>query len=224
MLSAHEATDRLKRHAPALSMALAIHAAAAVAIHAGMQDARPPRKETLRTVVAELITLPRRIEQALPVPASVPRQAATAPVNTQPQPVPRAAVRTAEPAAPALASAPDASHAAQHAPAVPSAPVASAAPAPVTAPRYDAAYLNNPKPAYPLAARRMGEEGTVLLHVRVSAEGLPARIEVRTSSGSERLDDAARNAVAQWRFVPARQGEESVAAWVLVPLVFRMNG
>lgn len=94
----------------------------------------------------------------------------------------------------------------------------------LTQARYDAAYLNNPHPAYPMVSRRMREEGQVMLRVLVSAEGLPSRIELRASSGSSRLDRAAQDAVARWRFVPARRGSAAVEAWVLVPIVFKLQG
>jgi protein TonB len=48
-------------------------------------------------------------------------------------------------------------------------------------------------------------------------------VDIKTSSGSARLDEAAEAAVRQWRFVPAKQGEAAVAAWVLVPLVFKLD-
>jgi protein TonB len=49
-------------------------------------------------------------------------------------------------------------------------------------------------------------------------------VQVRDSSGHPRLDEAARRAVQTWRFVPAKRGEEPVAAWVLVPVSFRLEG
>ena len=110
------------------------------------------------------------------------------------------------------------------APAVAAAPVREAAPAALTAARFDAAYLNNPAPAYPMLSRRLREEGEVMLRVLVAADGQPKRIEVRTGSGSERLDRAAEDAVARWRFVPARRGDTAVEAWVLVPIVFKLKG
>jgi protein TonB len=91
----------------------------------------------------------------------------------------------------------------------------------LTAARFDADYLHNPAPAYPAQSRRLKEEGTVLLLVRVSAEGTPLSVEVRNSSGFERLDEAGLQAVRQWRFVPAKRGSENVAASVLVPIQFR---
>ena len=96
-------------------------------------------------------------------------------------------------------------------------------PGPGIAVRVDAAYLHNPKPVYPVASRRLGEEGRVLLRVRVSAHGLPAEVDVKQSSGFPRLDEAARAAVERWRFVPARQGTEAVEASVLVPLHFSLD-
>ncbi|ENO95079.1 TonB family protein, partial [Thauera phenylacetica B4P] len=111
------------------------------------------------------------------------------------------------------------------APAPPAAaPAATAAPATVTAARFDAAYLNNPRPGYPALSRRLREEGQVTLRVLVSPDGQPAQVELRTSSGSERLDRAAREAVARWRFVPARRGDIAIESWVLVPIVFKLQG
>ena len=104
------------------------------------------------------------------------------------------------------------------------APAPPAPPAPVTQARFDADYLKNPKPAYPPASRRLGEEGKVVLRVHVSAEGRPTAVELKGSSGFARLDAAARAAVEQWRFVPARRGDEAIAAWVLVPIVFSLEG
>ena len=91
----------------------------------------------------------------------------------------------------------------------------------LTAARFDADYLHNPAPAYPSQSRRLKEEGTVLLLVRVSDQGTPISVEIRTSSGFERLDEAGLQAVRQWRFVPAKRGTENVAASVLVPIQFK---
>ncbi|RFO98311.1 energy transducer TonB [Rhodoferax lacus] len=106
----------------------------------------------------------------------------------------------------------------------PAATPATAPAAATTAPRFDAAYLDNPAPVYPPLSRRAGEEGRVLLHVLVEASGVAAQVEVRSSSGFERLDRAAMAAVRRWKFVPAKQGAEAVAAWVLVPIVFGLKG
>jgi periplasmic protein TonB len=93
----------------------------------------------------------------------------------------------------------------------------------VMPPRFDAAYLQNPPPVYPALARRLREQGLVLLRVLVTIEGLPERVELKTSSGAQRLDQAAVDAVKHWRFVPARQGEQPVPAWVVVPIAFSLE-
>jgi protein TonB len=87
----------------------------------------------------------------------------------------------------------------------------------------DPAYLNNPPPAYPRLSRRRGEEGQVILRVRVLRDGRPDAVEVAESSSHPRLDEAAREAVRGWRFVPARRGETTVDSWLRVPIVFRLE-
>jgi protein TonB len=103
-------------------------------------------------------------------------------------------------------------------------PAAAAATLQVTPPSFDAAYLSNPAPQYPQAARRAGQQGTVTLRVLVLRNGLPSRVELEKSSGSKLLDAAAQDAVWGWRFVPARHGTDPVESWVLVPVVFRLEG
>jgi protein TonB len=88
---------------------------------------------------------------------------------------------------------------------------------------FDAAYLNNPAPAYPLTSRRQGESGKVLLLVQVTPHGTAAQVEIKQSCGFPRLDEAALEAVRKWRFVPARLGEVAIAASVVVPLNFKLN-
>lgn len=109
--------------------------------------------------------------------------------------------------------------------AAPPAPPARPAPppAPVIPPNFNADYLNNPAPAYPALSRRMGEEGKVVLRVFVNEQGLPAQVQLKTSSGFSRLDSVALETVRHWKFVPARRGDQAVAAWVLVPISFSLR-
>lgn len=92
--------------------------------------------------------------------------------------------------------------------------------APVTPAQFDAAYLQNPKPAYPPLSRRLGEQGNIFLAVHVTADGRPEIVSLKQSSGFTRLDNAALESVRRWRFLPARQGEQLIAAWVQVPVQF----
>lgn len=96
-------------------------------------------------------------------------------------------------------------------------------PVAVTPPDLRAAYLSNPPPPYPLAARRRGLEGRVTLRAEILENGSCSRISVSHSSGHELLDQAALQAVKQWHFVPAQRGGKAVAAWVEVPISFRLE-
>lgn len=87
-------------------------------------------------------------------------------------------------------------------------------------PSSNAAYLQNPAPSYPAISRRMGEQGKVLLRVYISAEGLPQRVEINQSSGYDRLDRQATDAVMRWRFVPGKRNGVPEAMWNLVPINF----
>ncbi len=84
-------------------------------------------------------------------------------------------------------------------------------------------YLRNPAPRYPEASRKNGEEGLVILAVNVSPAGRPVTVELFGSSGYERLDRAAVDAVRRWIFEPARLGPLPVASMVKVPVRFRLN-
>lgn len=94
---------------------------------------------------------------------------------------------------------------------------------PLVESRYDVAALNNPKPPYPLAARRLGVEGRVVLSVHVLADGRCDDVRLARSSGSALLDDSALMTVRRWRFLPATRAGTPVAALVDVPISFRLD-
>lgn len=90
-------------------------------------------------------------------------------------------------------------------------------------PKFGVAYLNNPAPEYPRLARRMGEEGRVLLKVLVTEKGAANTVVIEKSSGFTRLDQSAIDAVKRWQFVPARKGNQALSAYVLVPVNFSLE-
>ena len=110
------------------------------------------------------------------------------------------------------------------------APVAATAPvvkpaevaAPVVEPDYRAGYLNN-QLAYPLAARRMGIQGRVVLNVEILADGVAGQINVQQSSGHEMLDSAALESIKSWRFVPARRAGQPFTKWFTIPITFSLK-
>jgi len=221
----------LRRPWPIL-VVVTLHVAFFYALQAGLLRKfaeAPAMREVIATLIAPDVPKPPplpRIEPPKPV------SAARAVVKPVPPPAPYVAPMITSPAETAITLPPPPppppepvkfEPAAVVAPPAPApAPVVSE-PAPVVPPRFDAAYLNNPPPAYPSAARRMGDEGKVILRVHVDQQGRAQDVQVKTSSGSARLDDAALNTVKDWRFVPARQGEQPVVAWVLVPIVFKLE-
>lgn len=176
----------------------------------------PPVTEPAVREPARQAPVPKPVSKPVPDPASkkaVPVQRAREPAKKIPEkpqidtvPPPTVAVKT-----PPLMPAPTPS-------AMSAAPVVEQ-----VAARYDAAYLHNPAPAYPIMSRRRREQGTVQLQVWVSAEGRAIKVALLHSSGFERLDAAAVDTVRQWRFVPARRGEVAMASSVVVPIVFALN-
>ncbi len=89
----------------------------------------------------------------------------------------------------------------------------------VSVPLYDI----NPPPVYPRVARRRNFQGTVLLDVRVTADGTAAEVKLVQSSGHHVLDQSALTAVQGWRFEPARRGTHPVETWVQVPVRFELR-
>jgi periplasmic protein TonB len=200
-------TEPLGRRAVRFALILAAH----LAVLWGTLElaSRPEVRQAAAEVLVRLVEPPRaepKVEPPRPEPpAQRVQPTRSAPLPETPLPLPVLA-------APADAPAPAETFA------VPPPP-----PAPVTAARFDADYLANPKPVYPVASRRLGEEGKVVLRVKVSHGGTPMVLEIKQSSGFPRLDEAARSAVEHWRFVPARRGDEAVESWVSVPIVFSLQ-
>ena len=201
-------------------------AAVVVVLHAALVVALL-QFESVRTavtaavpVMATLISPPREKPEVLPKPPPPKPQ-----VRHKPRPAPQPPVITAQPEAPSTYTAPPPPPTPEPTPPVEVVPVeaVAVAPAPVIPPSFNAAYLNNPAPAYPLESRQTGEEGRVVLRVFVNERGLPQEVQVRTSSGFSRLDRTAQDTVRRWKFVPARRGDTAVGAWVLVPISFSLR-
>jgi protein TonB len=140
----------------------------------------PPPPEPKRQITK---TPPPPRPQAIREPRPAPN-APTGSVEPPPPPAPIAAPAPPEPPAPAPAP---------------------AAPPTVQLPSSNAEYLQNPKPAYPAISKRLGEQGRTVVRVLIGVDGLPKQASIRTSSGYERLDEAARVAVLSWRYVPGKR-------------------
>lgn len=79
------------------------------------------------------------------------------------------------------------------------------------------------KPEYPPAARRAGETGTVLLNFLIDVNGKVIDSKVERSSGSRRLDEAARNALELCTFRPATADGKPQRAWARMEYVWRLE-
>jgi protein TonB len=171
--------------------------------------------QLLADVPRPLVEAPRLPQPAPPrgpwtVPIDLPRIAINVVADTPPPAPPSpAAVVPGQPtaAAPPLAAPP--------APLLPPPPPLHQA----QALRYRVA----PAVEVPLASRRLGESGTVLLHVLVDAQGLPARVEVRRSSGHARLDAQALAAMRAARFEPCTHNGRPVACEADAPIAYELE-
>jgi protein TonB len=80
-----------------------------------------------------------------------------------------------------------------------------------------------PEPDYPPLSRERGEQGVVMLQLAVDASGRLGEVNVLRSSGFARLDKAARAAVQRWRFQPAIENGQPVAAQLTLPVRFALD-
>ena len=178
-----------------------------------------------KTVVPKIMEMPLIVDllqppeaqkepEAKPLPVVRPQPVRQKPVPVPKAPVPVIETTTSSAPAPATAiAAPPENKAANAAPAEESFSQA----------RFDANYLRNPAPPYPSLSKRMGEEGKVVLRVSVNPEGTADSVDIKTSSGSPRLDESAQKTVRNWKFVPAKRGDAPVQSWVLVPIIFKLE-
>lgn len=83
--------------------------------------------------------------------------------------------------------------------------------------------LDAPRPVYPAASIRHGEEGSVLCALHIDTTGRVSAVEVLQSSGHRPLDDAARAALLRWRFEPAQKQGRVVPARIQHRVHFRLE-
>ena len=76
---------------------------------------------------------------------------------------------------------------------------------------------------YPPLLRDAGIGGTTIVWFFIDRTGEVQRQEIRTSSGSEALDEAALRVAPVFRFTPALNQGEPVPVWVQLPITFTTN-
>ena len=79
-------------------------------------------------------------------------------------------------------------------------------------------------PDYPSLSMRMNEQGKVVLRVELGEDGSVANLEIKSSSGFRRLDEAALSTVKTWRCKPAVRNGKAMRAIALQPFNFILEG
>jgi protein TonB len=80
------------------------------------------------------------------------------------------------------------------------------------------------QPDYPSASRRLNEEGSVILALLIAEDGKVTEAKVDTSSGFERLDEAAvKEALRRWRYKPGSEDGKPKAMWVKIKVTFKLT-
>nr|WP_164989796.1 energy transducer TonB [Pseudomonas syringae] len=126
---------------------------------------------------------------------------------TPPAPTPAAAPSPPAPPTPAPA---------------PPAPAAPPAPVKESAAVSGLASLGNPPPEYPGLALRRSWEGRVILRIKVLPNGRAGAVEVTKSSGKPVLDEAAVEAVRNWKFIPAKRGDTPIEGFATQTIDFKL--
>jgi TonB family protein len=75
---------------------------------------------------------------------------------------------------------------------------------------------------YPEAERAAGREGRVVSHVHLNKNGDVSGVDIQDSAGPL-FDEAAKKAISQARFSPARAGERDVAVKIAFPIEFSLT-
>jgi TonB family protein len=79
------------------------------------------------------------------------------------------------------------------------------------------------KPVYPESLLKRGIEGQVKLKVLLNINGGVKEIEILKSSGFNKMDEAAIDAVTQWLFKPGKKDNQSVESIIIIPISFKIN-
>lgn len=186
-------------------------------------NANGQRQERTSIAVVELDTIPKK-EPEKPEDRKVPEEVEMIqPQVSAPVPQPDVPVPVAPLPAMAIARPTPIAVAPPTPPAPPAPPAARAAVASGPADGGDLTgnLVSAKPPSYPVESRRKREQGTVILAVLLSAAGDVAEISIARSSGFERLDKAALQAVKKWRWAPFKRDGVAVTVkgQVAIPFV-----
>jgi len=186
-----------RKHLTGIGLVVLLHALLLWAISSGL--ARQVVRMTENTVEAVLMT-------------EAPPPAPTPPPKTPPPKTPAPPLPAPTSTAPAITQAPS--------PPAPS--PAPAAPAIRTGAVIQAG-AHCAKPDYPSASRRMEEEGTVTLKFLIGVDGKVIQADIEKTSGFNRLDEAARNALSKCQFRPGTIDGKPEQSWASIKYTWRLE-
>jgi len=234
---------------PAVRMNRRVVTAAAivVALHVSLIAVLLSKRDTPVPVAIESHTITAELLQ--PEPVAAPSALQSTPTPPPPKPVPHVVrqkpkvqpkpkpVRTPLP----VAQAPSQHQIDTPAPPTPPAPPGPPVPAPQPAAAPAAAAQGKPtmalsapknvshldcrivQPDYPMLSRRRGESGTAYVHFVVGLSGKIENIQLKKSSGYDRLDDAALAAMRESSCKPYLENGEPVRAAYTQPFAFSLQ-
>lgn len=79
------------------------------------------------------------------------------------------------------------------------------------------------KPEYPAASKRLEEEGTVVVSFLIDVDGRVVDSRIEKSSGYDRLDQAARNALGRCKFKPGTVDGKPEQSWASIKYTWRLE-
>ncbi len=82
---------------------------------------------------------------------------------------------------------------------------------------------NCPKPSYPLDSRKLEEEGTVNLKFLINIDGTVVRSVIAQTSGHDKLDSAAMDALSKCKFKPATFNGVAEKSWAQIKYTWRLD-
>jgi protein TonB len=223
------------RTVKATAAVAAIHVAL-LAVVLSARTTPPARPLESRTMTAELLSpapvaAPVALQSLAPPPPKPTPPVPHAKPKVQPRPTPKPTPAPLPVAASPSPTAPAPAPSAPPAPTAPAAPpAAAAAPAigrptmEITAPK-NVSHLdcNIAKPDYPALSRRRGETGTAYVRFVVGLTGNLENVELKKSSGYDRLDDAALAAVKASSCKPYLENGVPIRAAYTQPYQFGLS-
>jgi periplasmic protein TonB len=84
-------------------------------------------------------------------------------------------------------------------------------------------YLVSPPIDYPRLSKRLNEAGTTIVRVFIDEAGVPRMVQVASSSGFARLDEAAVAGLQRFRFKPMTENGKPLSGWARIPIPFELE-